>query len=109
MDMVHASIAPDERRKLSTSLFGAQYRLEICGSLQSGEQVTAAQLGARLGTDISKSSLSVELRRLREAGLLVPTNGTRSSRLVYLQVRDSPLWDTARQLIRDLTEKGAAK
>jgi hypothetical protein len=98
--MDHVLIAQrDAVRAVSAVLFGgAQYRLEICGALESGERVTAVGVADRLAFPPSKASVHIELQRLVQAGLLRRLNKIPGDRHTYLQVESSQLWQCAREL-----------
>ena len=86
-------------RALSGVLFGgAQYRLEVCGALQSDERITAAGLAERLGNPPGKASVHVEVQRLEQAGLLERLPRIPGDRHAYFRVHNSALWDAAREL-----------
>lgn len=96
-------------RALSSTLFGARYRLEVAGILQSGETVSAPQVEARLASDVPRSSVQMELRHLRNAGLLRVLDRTPGSRIVEFHVAETPFWDAARHLISDETLRVGAR
>ena len=86
-------------RRCSAALFGgAQYRLEVCGALQSGETVTAAGLIDRLPVPPSKASVHSEVQRLVAAGLLLRLDPLPGDRHAYLRVAETTLWQAAREL-----------
>lgn len=88
-------------RELSSALFGARYRLEICAALYGRTEITASELIQELGSLVdapSQSSISVELKRLCDAGLLLPTQRSPGDRVRRLAVVDSLFWRTAAEL-----------
>ena len=86
-------------RDCSAALFGgAQYRLEVCEALQSGQTVTVSGLLDGLPTPPSKASVHAEVQRLIAAGLLVPMPRVPGDRRVYLRVGSTSLWHAAREL-----------
>jgi hypothetical protein len=86
-------------RRLSKTLFGALYRLEVCAALEAGELVTLTGLAEMIGKPPSMSSVAKELQILEEAGLLVRQPPVEGLRTVYLDPLPSPLWDACRALM----------
>lgn len=89
-------------RELSTALFGARYRLEVCAALYARSTVTAAELLEQFGRAAdapSQASISVELKRLCGAGLLEPLPPAAGDRHKPLAVVDSPMWKAAAELV----------
>lgn len=89
-------------RDLSAAIFGARYRLEICAALCGRTEVTATDILGELGgreDSPSQSSISVELKRLSAAGLLVPLPSPPGDRHRRLEVVDSPIWRFAVELM----------
>lgn len=89
-------------RELSAAIFGARYRLEICAALCGRTEVTATDILRELGgreDSPSQSSISVELKRLSSAGLLVPLPSPPGDRHRRLGVVDSPIWRFAVELM----------
>lgn len=85
-------------RELSSVVCGARYRLEILCAIAEKQTFTATELLRDLwqGEDPpSQSTVSVELRRLREVGLLQQRAGEASDRSVRLEAVDSPVWNAA--------------
>ena len=98
-------------RDLSTALFGARYRLEVCAALHARSTVTAAELldeFSRTAEPPSQASISVELKRLCGAGLLRPIPPTAGDRHKPLAVVDSPMWKAAAELIAS-AQRGRVK
>src|SRR4051794_24172830 len=86
-------------RAVSSVLFGgAQYRLEVCGALQSDERITAAGLAERLGSPPGKASVHIEVQRLEQAGLLKRLPRIPGDRHAYFKVQSCGLWECAREL-----------
>lgn len=93
-----------EVRDRSAAIFGARYRLEVCAALCGRSEVTATDLIRVLGgreDSPSQSSISVELKRLTAAGLLVPLPSPPGDRHRRLGVVDSPIWSVAVELMED--------
>ena len=90
-----------DMRELSSVVCGARYRLEILCAIADKPTFTATELLRDLwqGEDPpSQSTISVELRRLREFGLIQQRAGEASDRAVRLEAVDSPVWKAAKTL-----------
>lgn len=93
--MNHASSV----RELSRILFGgAQYRLEVAASLSSGQVFTALDLVALLSDPPGKGSVHTELKRLKQAKLVVPSPSPRSDRAKPLIPIETDFWACCRHL-----------
>lgn len=98
-------------RELSTAIFGARYRLEICAALYARSTVTAVELlneFSHTEEPPSQASISVELKRLCGAGLLSRITPTPGDRHRPLAVVESPIWKAAADLV-DTTERKRAR
>jgi len=87
-----------EQRRLSKSLFGAAYRLEVCCALRSSEVITLTSFVLKLTDRPSLSSVAKELQTLEACGLLIREPSVPGMRSVYLRAAESPFWDACRDL-----------
>ena len=100
-----------EVRRLSSALFGARYRLEICAALGERSTITATDLLSELRQTAdppSQASLSVELKRLCAAGLLSPMPVASGDRLRHLEVVQSPIWRAAAEIVASTRQRSTS-
>lgn len=97
-------------RDLSRVIFGgAQYRLEVCATLESGVEFTALDLVAQLGDPPGKASVHTEVKKLREAGLVVDVPRPSSARSRPMRAVDSLFWAACRELRDVVLERRARR
>lgn len=88
-------------RDLSSAVCGSRYRLEILCAIADRQSFTGTELlkDLWLGADPpSQSTISVELRRLREFGLIRRRDDDAGDRSVRLEAVDSPVWNAVQSL-----------
>lgn len=89
-------------RALSAVVCGARYRLEILCAIAEKRTFTATELLRELWRSDdppSQSTVSVELKRLRENGLIQRQGGSSTERSIYLEAVDSPVWDAVKSMV----------
>ena len=91
----------EEVRTISSVVCGSRYRLEILCAIADRRTFTATELLRALSeteNPPAQSIVSVELKRLRDSGLVYRENKQVAGRSIPLVAAESPVWDAAKAL-----------
>lgn len=91
----------EDIRNISSAVCGSRYRLEILCAIADRRTFTAAELLRTLWKEDNtpaQSIVSVELKRLRDSGLVNREDASASARSILLVAAESPVWDAAKAL-----------
>lgn len=94
----------EEVRALSSAICGSRYRLEILCTIANRRTFTATELLKALweqDTPPAQSIISVEIKRLRDSGLVYRKDMSSTGRSIPLVAAESPVWDAVKTLVGD--------
>ena len=94
-----------EVRALSSAICGSRYRLEILCAIANKRTFTATELLKVLwkqDNPPTQSIVSVELKRLRDSGLVYRQDMPSTGKSIPLAAAESPVWDAVKTLVGDV-------